>query len=74
MCQDAPIGFKQGDWDISKWWNLSAEDKSKLDGAVLSKDFRNGPVKVVFGIENLSKPQTDDDEPVMTLKAWGFDQ
>ena len=75
LCNDAPIGFKQGEWDISKWWNLSSEDKGVLDGAVISDDFRSGPVTVMFGIEKLNKPQQrSDDTPVLTLKPWGSAQ
>jgi len=43
---DAPVGFKEGDWDIAKWWNLSASDIKQLDGVITSPDFRHGPVTV----------------------------
>ena len=49
MCGDAPMGFKQGQWNIAKWFNLDMSDTAQLDGCIISKNFRNGPVKIKFG-------------------------
>jgi len=46
MCANAPIGFKEGNWDIQKWYNLDVDDKKLLDGIITSKDFREGTVTV----------------------------
>lgn len=50
MDRDNPIGFAQKEkyGYIAKWYNLSEEDKEKLDGVILSKDFREGAVEIVF--------------------------
>ncbi len=48
MCGDLPIGIKKGDFEISKWRNLSKEDIDTLDGKIVSNDFRNGDVEVWF--------------------------
>lgn len=46
MCGNEPIGIlKESDMWIAKWKNLSAQEKSELDG-IMSGDFRNGPVNV----------------------------
>lgn len=52
MCADEPIGFKRGkdEWNIMKWRNLSKEDKLQLDGRIISNDFRNGDVTVIFNV------------------------
>lgn len=33
---------------IFKWHTLSKEDKAKLDGVMISSDWRNGDVKIIF--------------------------
>ena len=38
-----PVGLMRGDCDISKWRNLSQEERAQLDGTI-SGDFRNGPL------------------------------
>jgi len=48
MCRDAPIGFKEGDWAIAKWFNLEMKDKAQLDGYIIG-DKRHGPIKIKFG-------------------------
>jgi hypothetical protein len=50
MCRDEPIGFAhESTCDyIAKWRNLDQEDISKLDGVMLSEDFRDGGVRIVF--------------------------
>lgn len=50
---DNPIGFSRNPpftemgW-LPKWRNLSKEDKAKLDGVLLSANFRNDAVKIIF--------------------------
>ena len=40
-----PIGILKGDYDISKWRNMTREEIKALDGRVTG-DKRNGPVTV----------------------------
>jgi hypothetical protein len=41
----APRGLLRGDYDISKWRNMTANEKKELHGQ-MTGDWRNGPVKV----------------------------
>lgn len=50
----APTGVMYGEFDISKWRNLSAEDRKSLDGAILAGDHRNGPVVIVIQNEKVA--------------------
>jgi hypothetical protein len=46
---DNPVGFMFGQYKVpQKWSNMSPEDKKKLDGVLISDDFRNGDVKVII--------------------------
>lgn len=45
MQRDDPIGIMKGDYDISKWRNLSSKERNALDGTITG-DKRNGPVTV----------------------------
>lgn len=45
MQQNAPIGIAKNTGRISKWYNLGS-DTHRLDGAIVSDDFRDGPVTV----------------------------
>ena len=47
MSGDQPIGFAKGYGYIAKWYNLSKSDIEKLDGVLISNDFREGSVKIV---------------------------
>ena len=47
MQRDEPIGIARGDFYIAKWYNLSAQDKTRLDGVIVGEK-RNGPVVVIF--------------------------
>jgi len=42
-----PIGISFNE-PVFKWHSLSKEDKSKLDGVLVSDNFRNGDVKIIF--------------------------
>ena len=44
QCDD-PIGIMKGDFNISKWRNLSTNERNALDG-IITGDTRNGPVTV----------------------------
>lgn len=46
LCRDMPVGIMKGDWAISKWKNLSSEQRKMLHGKMTSDDFREGPVTV----------------------------
>ena len=39
----APVGLMRGEYEISKWRNLSKSDIARLDGT-MTGDMRNGPV------------------------------
>lgn len=54
MCMDMPIGILKGSWCIAKWRNLTAKERKQLDGQLISKDFRSGPVVI-----QLKDPATD---------------
>ena len=56
MCMDMPIGILKGNWTIAKWRNLTAKERKQLDGQLVSKDVRNGPVVV-----QLKDPATDEE-------------
>jgi|SRR5882672_6635050 len=44
-----PIGFASDDYIIAnKWHNLSKEDKDKLDGVLISEDYKLKNVKIIF--------------------------
>jgi len=53
MSGDEPIGLSKRYKMISKWYNLSTEDRALLDGVLESEDFRNGKVTLkLFSVEH----------------------
>lgn len=40
-----PRGLMRGDYEISKWRNLSGQQRAELDGQ-MAGDMRNGPVTI----------------------------
>lgn len=50
MCAREPIGFADADVYsyVAKWYNISTADRAKLDGVILSNDFREGEVNILF--------------------------
>ena len=56
MCMDMPIGILKGSWAIAKWRNLTPKERKQLDGQLISKDFRDGPVVI-----QLKDPATDSE-------------
>jgi len=48
MQGDAPIGFSLEYDYISKWYNMNNSEHKLLDGIMISKDFREGSVQVIF--------------------------
>ena len=50
MCLQDPIGFVDEDLYgyVAKWYNISAEDRAKLDGVIISDDFREGGCRIIF--------------------------
>lgn len=48
MARTMPIGLMKGDFDISKWYNLSQKDIAGLDGVIISNDFREGQVEIII--------------------------
>ena len=41
----APIGLMRGDFDISKWRNMTSAEQKELDG-VMTGEMREGPVTI----------------------------
>ena len=50
MCLQAPIGFADADeyGYIAKWYNIDPADRAKLDGVIISNDFREGGCRILF--------------------------
>jgi hypothetical protein len=49
MCSREPIGFAYEADYVAKWYNLSKEDKMRLDGVILPQDeFREGGAIILF--------------------------
>jgi hypothetical protein len=50
MCRDEPIGFADGEkYDyVSKWYNMNGDEKLLLDGVMISDDFREGGVEILY--------------------------
>lgn len=49
MSREEPIGFAQGVDYIAKWYNISREDKAKLDGVIIPEpEFREGGARILF--------------------------
>lgn len=50
MCRNEPIGFADDDtYDyVAKWYNIDVSDRLRLDGVMISDDFREGNVDVLF--------------------------
>ena len=48
MQGDAPIGISLKYDYISKWYKMNSSEHKLLDGIMISKDFREGSVQVIF--------------------------
>ena len=48
MCHNLPIGFAKGYKYIAKWRNIPPSEYYKLDGILVSEDFREGGVQILF--------------------------
>lgn len=50
MSRDEPIGFADEDQFkyVAKWYNIGLGDRKKLDGIMVSSDFRNGEVTLAW--------------------------
>ncbi len=48
LCGDKPVGLLKGDFFIAKWKNLTTEEIKELDGVMISNDFREGEVFLLF--------------------------
>lgn len=50
MCRNEPIGFADDDvyGYVAKWYNIDVSDRLKLDGVMISDDFREGSVDILF--------------------------
>lgn len=48
MYYDKPIGFKKGTGYIAKWKGISPSEWKDLDGILVSDDFKEGGVKILF--------------------------
>lgn len=70
MCGDSPIGFKDIDVCsyISKWYNMDSNDKTLLDGVMISTDFREGEVYIVFFNQpKYIQPKYEQDKTTKTM-------
>jgi len=56
MCSDEPIGFACNEkYDyIAKWRNIDPIDRKKVDGVIISNDWREGSVDIIW----FSEPKT----------------
>lgn len=50
MCRNSPIGFADDEvcGYVAKWDNISIEDRVRLDGVIISDDFREGSCRILF--------------------------
>lgn len=48
MARQMPIALYKGDFNISKWYNLSKTEQETCDGVMLSSDFREGEVTIII--------------------------
>jgi hypothetical protein len=57
MSGNQPIGFvdKEQYNYISKWYNMTPEEHNKLDGVMISSDWREGSVEIIWFKEPLNK-------------------
>jgi hypothetical protein len=57
MCGDEPIGFADAEkYDyIAKWRNIDPSDRAKVDGVMISGDWREGSVEIIWFSEPLNK-------------------
>ncbi len=53
MCGGDPIGFacEEKYNYISKWHNMNREDQNKLDGVMISSNWREGSVEIIWFME-----------------------
>jgi len=58
MCSDEPIGFACNEkYDyIAKWRNIDPIDRKKVDGVMISNDWREGSVDIIW----FSEPKTSN--------------
>jgi hypothetical protein len=58
MSGNQPIGFACGEkyGYISKWYNMTTEEHKKLDGVMISNDWREGSVDIIW----FSEPKTSN--------------
>jgi hypothetical protein len=57
MCGGEPIGFADEDQYnyISKWYNMNREEQNKLDGVMISSNWREGSVEIIWFKEPLTQ-------------------
>jgi len=50
MCGSEPIGFADSiKYEyVAKWHNIDAKDRKHLEGVIISNDFREGDVQILF--------------------------
>lgn len=59
MCCNEPIGFAKDMDYIAKWRNIDPSDYPRLNGVIISDDFREGSVKIIYlkGAELFDAPR-----------------
>lgn len=62
MCGGEPIGFADAEkYDyISKWRNMNSEEHKLLDGVMISNDWREGSVDIIWFVEPKEELVTQD--------------
>lgn len=48
LCNNEPMGFAKGVNYVAKWRNIDPNDYPRLNGVIISDDFREGGVKIVY--------------------------
>jgi hypothetical protein len=58
MCSSEPIGFACNEkYDyIAKWRNIAPDERKKVDGVMISTDWREGSVEIIW----FSEPKTSN--------------
>jgi hypothetical protein len=62
MCGGEPIGFADAEKYnyISKWRNMTSEEHEKLDGVMISNDWREGSVDIIWFVAPKEELVTQD--------------
>lgn len=62
MQSDNPRAIAKGNLNIAKWWNINKEEYPRIDGLMLSNDYRNGNVLVILFKDKGELGKTEENE------------